>query len=472
MSDGAGLRSEEVRRALGIEAAAEGETRRYTGVSTDSRTVEPGHLFVALEGERVHGADFLPEAAARGATGAIVPARRELAAVELELFRVADPLDALGALAAYRRRACRARVVGITGTSGKTTVKEMIAAALSDSRVVHKTEGNLNSQVGLPLCILAASADADVWVLELGASEPGEIARLAEVTSPDDAVVTTVGPAHLEAFGDEAAVLREKLSLVGAARPGGAVVVGESPPVLPREARRIRPDAVVAGLGEAADYRPQRHGTAAERSWFEREGVRYEVAAGGEHHLRDALIAAALADALGVSPESAARGMAGFRPIGLRGAVEHLGPLTVLADCYNANPESFAAAIDYCTQAFPGRRLAAVVGTMLELGTTSDSAHRLVAERLLDAGFSLIAATGEFETAVREAGGARNGTRIVLAPDADDVWDRLVAELEGDEVVLVKGSRGVRLERIVERLRRRFGNAAREERPRPSGEEA
>lgn len=454
--------STQIRRALGLRVGGGlpgEEVRNYTGVSTDSRTLEPGDLFVALAGARQDGADFLDEVARRGALGAVVAPGRETEELELEWFPASDPLWALGELAAWYRGRSAARVVGVTGSSGKTTVKEMVAAALQGAYGVHRTAGNLNSRVGLPLTIFQAPPEATVWVLELGASLPGEIARLTRIAAPDDAIVTTAGAAHLEAFDDEEAVLREKLSLVEGSKSGGVVVVGDRPPALVREARRLRRDTIVAGLDAQADVRPDRYGVEAQRVWFERAGVRFQLAVGGEHHLRDALIAAALAEALEVSLEDIALGLEAFRPLGMRSSLRQVGRLTVLADCYNANPESFAAAIDYLATVFPGRRLVAVVGTMLEMGEHEERAHREVLEQLLEADVDLVVATGAFESAVRGLVGSRNGTRFLLARDPETVWDELAAALEGDEVVLVKGSRGVRLERIVRRLEARFGEA-------------
>jgi UDP-N-acetylmuramoyl-tripeptide--D-alanyl-D-alanine ligase len=447
-----------VRSALGISHEGHGPAHDYTGASTDTRTLQPGELFVAVRGDRFDASDFLAQAAERGAPGAIVPIGREDRDLPLEYFPVPDPVLALGSLAACARRSAAVRVVGITGSSGKTTVKEMVACALSADRGVYRTEGNLNSQIGLPLMILRAPGDADTWVLEMGASEPGEIPRLVEIARPDDAIITTVGPAHLEQFHDEATVLREKLSLVSGASPDGVVVVGEQPPVLACEARRLRPDTIVAGIGDDADYAPDRYGVEAERVWFERGGVRFDVEVGGEHHLRDALIAAALSESLGAAPEATARGLSEYRAVGMRGVLQQLGDLTVFADCYNANPESFNAAIDYCRSLFPGRRLAAFVGTMLELGDAEEGAHREIADRLVDAGFAIIAATGAFATAARAIGEV-NGTRFMLATDPAKAWEPFASALQGDELVLVKGSRGVRLEGIVERLVARFNPA-------------
>jgi UDP-N-acetylmuramoyl-tripeptide--D-alanyl-D-alanine ligase len=329
----------------------------------------------------------------------------------------------------------------------------MAAAVLGRGYRVYKTAGNLNSQVGLPLAILEAPADADLWVLELGSSEPGEIARLAEISAPTDAVVTTVGPAHLEFFGTVDRVLEEKLSLVAAASPDGRVVVGERPEKLVAGALGLRPDAIVAGTGDAASWRPDEHSVEAEAVRFVRAGVEYRVPAGGRHHLADALIAAALGDALGIPVAEVARGLGTYRPLGMRSALEQVGEMTVIADCYNANPESFAAAIEYCEEAFPNRRLVAVVGTMLELGKASGAAHRQIAKRLVRAHFDLVAATGDFIDAFAGLRIGRNGTGVLTGDSIEHLWSELAPRLSGDEVVLVKASRGERLEGIVDRLR-------------------
>lgn len=449
--------SDELRRVFGLPR--NGSERRFTSVSTDTRTLQAGALFFALKGERYDGADFLAEAAARGARGAVVPRGREVPGLDLEWFPVADPARALEALAAHYRMRRGAWVVGITGSSGKTTVKEMLALALGATRRVHRTAGNLNNKIGVSLTLLSAPEEAEVWVVELGTSAPGEIAHLTEIASPDDAVVTTVGPAHLEGLGDEAGVLREKLDLVRGASPRGRVVVGERPLSLPTAAREIRPDAVVAGLGEGCDFRPDRWEVGPAEVRFVRRGVEYRVPAGGEHHLRDAVIAVAAASALGVPSEAAASALAAYRPLGLRGALRQLGGLTVIADCYNANPESFEAAIRWCAEAFPGRRLAAVVGSMRELGARAGEAHRSVARRLVEAGFALVVAGGDFREAFAAVGPA-NGTTVVPSRDAEGMWTELASRLHGDEVLLVKGSRGERLERVIERLESGLGGEA------------
>ena len=453
----------EVREALGIRAPARGRLRhddpelRFTSVSTDTRELQPGALFVALRGENHDAMDFLEEAGAAGARGAVVRAGRDLPSLEMALYPVADPRRALGELAAHHRRRSGVRVVAITGSSGKTTVKEMLAAALGGEPRVHRTPGNWNNRVGLPLTVLGAPPESEVWVLELATSAPGEIARLAEIAGPDDALVTTVGPAHLEGLGDVEGVLAEKLAVIEAASSDGEVVVGDRPPELPRAARQIRPDVVVAGPGPDADFAPEATEVGPDRASFRRDGVTYEVRAGGEHQLRDALMAAAMAEALGRPTEEVARGLGSYRPLGLRGAVRRYGDLTVIADCYNANPESFEAAIDWCRSTFSDRRRVAVVGSMLELGDASPEAHRDVARRLAESSFEIVAATGLFRPAAERLNGHAPGVEVVTAEDNDTLWERLRGRLRGDEVVLVKGSRGAHMEELVERLAERFG---------------
>lgn len=451
---GASFESAELRDLLGLPA--ESSSRRFASVSTDTRTLGPGDLFVALQGENFDGADFLGEAARRGARGAVVPYAATAPDPDFEMFAVADTTRALGSLARHHRNRSAVRVVGVTGSSGKTTVKEMLACALSGSFETHRTRGNLNNRIGLPLSILAAPAEADVWVLELGSSLPGEVAELTAIADPDDAVVTTVGPAHLEGLGDIQGVLDEKLDLIRGARGEGNVVVGEIPVELPRAARRIRSDTVTAGIGESADYSPDSYDVGAEEVRFRKDGATYRVAAGGVHHLRDALLAASLAERLDVPPASVATGLAEFRPLGLRGAVRQLGALTVIADCYNANPESFEAAIEHCRLAFSDRRRVAVVGTMLELGSHSGREHSRVAGLLARGGFDLVIAQGEFGPAFSDMDTGTGAVQIMDVETAADAWTVLEPELRGDEVVLVKASRGVCLEAVVEGLEQAY----------------
>ncbi len=431
--------------------------REYRGASCDSRSLQPGELFVALSGQRCEGADFLPHAASQGAPGAIVRAGQEDPSLPLEYFGVSDPLEALRALAAHMRRDTPVHVVAITGSSGKTTVKEMVACILGEISSVYRTPGNLNSQVGLPLTILRAPENVDIWVLEIGASEPGEVKRLTGIAAPDHSIITTVGEAHLDEFGDVEGVLEEKMELARGTSKEGVLVVGDQPGILATAASALRPDAIVAGIEPQATYQPDEYNVTANEVEFTRNGQNVTLPVGGEHHLRDALIAAALTEALGTPLKVVARALKQYKPLGMRGSMRSIGGLAVLADCYNANPDSFRAAIAQCREVFDGRRRVVFAGSMLELGCFEASAHEDILHELLRADFEVIAATGLF--AAVECTHAEQ-VQIIQETDPYAAWEKFAESLQGDELVLVKGSRGAGLEWVIERLELRFGGEA------------
>jgi UDP-N-acetylmuramoyl-tripeptide--D-alanyl-D-alanine ligase len=431
--------------------------REYIGASCDSRSLQSGELFVALSGQRCEGVEFLPQVANRGAPGAIVRAGQEDLSLPLEYFGVPDPLEALRTLAANVRRDTPAHVVAITGSSGKTTVKEMVACALGETLSVYRTPGNLNSQVGLPLTILRAPANADIWVLEIGASEPGEVKRLTGIAAPDHAIITTVGEAHLDEFGDVEGVLEEKMELARGTSEEGTLVVGDQPGILASAASALRPDAIVAGIEPRSTYQPDEYKVTANEVEFTRDGQNVTLSVGGEHHLRDALITAAIAEALGTPLKVVAHALEQYKPLGMRGSMRSIGGLAVLADCYNANPDSFRAAIAQCRGAFDGRRRVVFAGSMLELGRFEASAHKDILHELLRADFEVIAATGLF--AAVECDYSKQ-VRMLQETDPYAAWEEFAGSLQGDELVLVKGSRGVGLEWVIERLELCFGGEA------------
>jgi UDP-N-acetylmuramoyl-tripeptide--D-alanyl-D-alanine ligase len=440
--------SEQVASALGVSAP---RGLRFTGVGTDTRHLESGALFVALKGDRFDAHDFLADAKAKGAAAAVV--QRGTPTVDgLPLFEVADTLAALGHLARARRRrlAQDAPVVAVTGSSGKTGTKEMIRAVLATRYRVHATSGNLNNLVGVPLTILGAPDDADALVVEAGASVPGEIAKLRAVIEPTIAVITNVGYAHVEGFGSLEGVMREKLALLPDAR---MAVVGTDPPDLAREARR-HARTVVAGTGDGADVRPD----AAELddaghpriTWA---GHSVTVPVLGFHHIENAMIALAVGREAGADPARAVAALAAVRMPGGRGTAIERGRLTILDDTYNANPASLRWAVTFAhwLARRRGRPLAVVVGSMLELGRESGRLHAAAAREIAELGPALVAAVGEFVPAFESLREALAG-RLVTAPDADALGPKLQAALRGDEVVLLKASRGVALERVLRHL--------------------
>lgn len=450
-----------VRAALELPTDPADDGVRFASVSTDSRTIGQGDLYVALVGERFDGHDFVADALARGARGAVV-SRTSSDDGSARLYPVDDTLMALGALAACRRAALPASVVGITGSAGKTSTKELTRAAVEGSRTVHATRGNLNNRIGMPLTLLAAPDDAEVVILEMGSNEPGEIAALAAVARPDVGVVTTVGESHLEKLGTLEGVLDEKLDLLRGLAAGGRCVVGDEPDFLAGAARDVCPGVRVAGWSERADddLRPELLGV------DDRGGHQFRwrdqvvtLPLPGRHAVANAMLALAVADLMGVSAQDAVRGLASAEAGSMRGEVRHMGGLTLVVDCYNANPQSVQVALDLLEgQSAVGGRVA-VLGTMLELGSACRRLHADVLADALTRSVDTVVATGAFAEAAR-ALGVESDERVLVAETWQEVYPALRDRLDGQEVVLLKASRGVAMEGILPLLEADFGAVA------------
>ena len=438
----------------------------FAGVSTDTRTLCGGDLFVALAGDRFDGHDFVSGAVALGAAGIVVSRApdRELPA---PVYRVPDTLVALGDLARHRRREHRGQIVAITGSSGKTTTRGLLRGALNRSYRVHASPGNLNNRIGLPLTLLSAPDEAEVLVLEMGTSEPGEIEILTAIAEPDIGAVTTVADAHLEKLGSLEGVFEEKLALVAGLEDRGAVVVGDQPPELPARARAIHPNVRVAGWSDLADanLRPQNSQPDPQgRYFFDWRNQRVHLQIPGRHAVHDALIALAVSDLLETPHGSAVRGLEEYTPRGMRGEQLRAGGLTLLLDCYNANPESVRAALDLLALVPAGGRRVAVLGSMLELGHQSDALHDQLLDEALSRAVDMVLALGEFAAAAERLPaprGAGGGPELLACRDTAHGYGLLRERLRGDELILLKGSRGVALERLVPLIEADFGAATR-----------
>jgi UDP-N-acetylmuramoyl-tripeptide--D-alanyl-D-alanine ligase len=419
----------------------------FSGISTDTRTLQAGALFVALSGDRFDGHNHLPAALAAGATGAIV--RRGTPPVTgLSLFEVPDPLRALGLLARARRRAFSGPVVAVTGTNGKTSTKEMLAAVLRTRCRTHATRANLNNLVGVPLTILEAPADTEALVVEAGANLPGEIARYREIIEPSITIVTNAVAGHLEGFGSLAGVVEEKLSLT---QDVPLAVVGTEPPALATGARIRARRARTAGL-RAAELVPQRVTLDdSAHPVITIGGQTFVLAARGLHQADNAVRVWAVVEALALEPEKAARALERFSMPEGRGELIQRGSLTILNDCYNANPQSFRAAIATAAALRGRRRLVFVAGTMRELGQDSRALHEEVSQLLVTLQPDLLAAVGDFVPAI-EPHAAVLGDRLLTAADPLALAPVLAARLRGDEIIVLKASRGVAMERIIPAL--------------------
>lgn len=420
----------------------------FSSVSTDTRTIDPGALFVALRGENHDAHDHLADAVQRGATGLVVSDPARASGLTATLYPVGDTLHALGALGKFRRHAWGRPVVGVTGSNGKTSTKELLRAALGAGFVVHATPGNLNNQVGVPLTLLAIPADAAIAVIEMGTSWPGEIALLRAIAEPDIAVVTSVAEAHLELLGSIDGVRKEKSAIFD--NVAVAVVAATEPEVIVlARARAAR--VIVAGLG-AGDVKAERWGRSEDAAsgggWLEVDGMRIEVPLRGEHNLRNAMLAVAVARECGVPLADIAQGIAAMPQPKMRLAAEPLGRALLINDAYNANPGSTRAAVDLLDGTARGRQRVLVLGTMRELGAGAAALHAEIAKRAVESSIEVIAGIGDFAPALRALG----DERVVTGADVDDVWPLLRARLAADAVILLKASRGMRLERIVPHL--------------------
>ena len=454
----------DVTAALGLPHEPE-DDRNFPRISTDTRTLQQGDLFVALRGVRFDAHELLSEARSAGAAAAVVSRIPDEAPEGLEFFLVDDTLRALGGLAKYRRERARARVVGVVGSNGKTTTKDLLRAALSSRYRIHATQGNLNNQIGVPLTLLSAPLDAEVLVIEMGTNEPGEIAILSGIVRPDAVVVTSIGEEHLEKLGSLEGVLDEELSVLAGLSPQGVAFLAEEPEALPRRAMGLLgADGVrVAGLEAGADLRPDGGKEGIEvlpdgtTRWSWR-GIELRLPLPGRFNVRNALLALGVATEWGVPPEEAVRGVEQVTSAKLRGEWHDIGNLRVLADCYNSNPPSVAAAVDLLAALPSGGRKVAVLGTMREMGAASDTLHRRVAgdvaERL-GKGIDIVVATGAFVDAFAVVDPDED-PRIIRCQDPVEAYGQLAGRLDGDETILLKASRGEALERWLPLLRREW----------------
>jgi UDP-N-acetylmuramoyl-tripeptide--D-alanyl-D-alanine ligase len=437
------------------------------GVFTDTRQPAPGACFVALKGERFDAHDFLADAARAGAACAVVAEPRAAALsgpAGLPLLAVPDTLATLGALARFHRLRFRIPLVAVTGSNGKTTTREMIAAILATRGPVLKSEGNLNNEVGVPLTLLRLAPEHTAAVVEMGMSHPGEIARLAAIAEPGVGVVTNAFPAHLAGLGTVDAVADAKAELYRGLQEGGIAVANADDARMLKRAqasgRRLITFAVGRGRrGDIVVLEVRSH-TAEGLSFLLGIGnreVEVRVPLVGAHNAVNAAAAAAAAVALGCSDREIARGLAGVRPVGRRLRLERLPSGAILVDdCYNANPASMSAALRTLADlaVASGARPAAVLGDMLELGPIEAEAHRALGEEAVRAGARLLAFFGPRSRdglAAARAAGLPEGDAF-HTEDAGALAAFVRERLGPGDVLLVKGSRGMKLERLVEAL--------------------
>ncbi len=459
------LFADDLRRLTGGRLLRRSE-RPVRGAAVDSRLVEPGNLFVALPGERTDGHRYLAAAAAAGASAVLVT--RTIGSADLErlgdvtVLVVADGIVALGAIAAGWRARFDPLVVGVTGSFGKTSTKEAIAAVLGAAYRTLRSEGNLNNEIGLPLTLLDLGPEHGAAVLEMGMYAGGEIADLARLARPRIGVVTAVAGVHLSRIGSLGAIEKAKGELVEALPADGVAVLNADDRRVRRMADRTAARTLLYGFAAEADV------TASDVASAGFSGMRFRLrlppARGGRPvevpiripglgklSVHNALAAAAVGHAAKLPPAVIAHALGGGWPVAHRGQVESAGGVTIIDDSYNASPPSVSAALDMLA-GLPGRRVA-VLGEMLELGRGAAAGHRdvgVAAAATCD--LLVVVGTGAGGIAAGARGAGLDAARILEVRDPEAALDALRARLRGGDVVLVKASRGIELDRLVEAL--------------------
>lgn len=461
---------EEVKQALRAEIKTELNKGLITGVTTDSRQVKSGELFVALRGERFDGHEFIEQAIRNGARAVVidrnvpVPASAKNGAVSV--LKVDNSVEALGSLARfYRRQLLRSvRVIAVTGSNGKTTTREMIHHVLSKYKKGHRSPRNFNNAVGVPLTLFGIEPDHEFVVVEIGTNHRGEVAALARIVEPDIAVITHVGPTHLEGLGDIDGVSVEKVSIVAGLREHGVVVCGTEHEGTLERLRALGQPLITFGLDDGADICARKVLWQQGRLSFETsDGCRVAMQIGGIHNVKNALAALAVARRMGLTNQQVAEALGDFAAVEGRMCYHNVNDIIIIDDSYNANPASMDAALaELGRHRAAGRRIF-VCGDMCELGDASDAYHRVLGEKIAAAPVDLLLTVGPQAALTANAaleGGMGKGS-IQRAVSSKRLARLIKSMIRDEDVILVKGSRAMELELVVAALKRYRGGRPR-----------
>jgi UDP-N-acetylmuramoyl-tripeptide--D-alanyl-D-alanine ligase len=430
-----------------LQVPATSDTR-ITGWSVDSRTVQPRDLFFALQGPNHDGNAYLDEAFRKGAVAAVANSQNSG-----EVLNVPDSLAALQNIAAWARHQWGGLIVGVTGSAGKTTTKDIIAAMLAINMPAAKTIGNLNNHVGLPLSILRMPSSARVAVLEMAMNHAGEIRRLSEIARPNIGVVTNVGHAHMEAFDSIEAVAAAKRELIESLPADGVAVLNFDDPLVLQFRHAHRGRTITFGLNPGAGVRAENVQYTSEGVTFSVDGVPFSSPLHGRHSILNFLAGIAVAGLFGIRPSELTDVVRDIPPGPMRGERFLHNGILILNDCYNSNPDAARAMIDVLRDTQAKRRIA-VLGEMLELGRWSGALHRDVGSYLAAQGIDVLVgirgAAGSLVDAAKEAGQAVNAAFFFERPE--EAGDQLRKIASAGDVILFKGSRGTHVERALERF--------------------
>lgn len=456
---------EEILRATGGRLIQGYENTIFHGISTDSRTLQPGELFIPLKGARYDGHDFLREALEKKASGVLVEEEkvgdfRWNGYRSKAVISVRDTLRALGDIAKYRRGKFKSKVIGLTGSNGKTTSKEMISVCLEITYKTLKTEGNLNNLIGLPLTLLKLDETKEVVILEMGMNVPGEVRRLTEIAQPDVGLITNIQKAHLEGMGNLERIKEEKGELFRGIKDRGTIIVNQDDPMVIDLARNFLGQKITFGIENSADLMARdiklrgKSGTSFHLVFKEKE-MEVEIPLLGRHFVYNALSAIASAIIFGIELERVRETLKRFKSIPMRMEIIELREgIFIINDTYNANPRSMELALETLSEMRGKGRAIAVLGDMLELGTYSNAAHRDLGMKVGKFSIDFLIALGEeapvvVESAIKHGLGLEKAMVVESHQEAISILKNTIKQ--GDWI-LVKGSRGMRMEKIVKGL--------------------
>ena len=446
------LNLQQIAEAVGGTLRGDGAVT-VTGVSTDSRTTKPGELFIALRGEKFDGHDFIPSLVGKCAA---VISEKEFPGVNVILVK--DTLKALGRLAAFWKSHVAPRyTVGVTGSVGKTTTKELIAGVLGQKYKTHCTSGNENNHVGVPITLIRIEEGTEAVVVEMGMSARGEIEYLTGLARPNLAVITNIGTAHMEILGSREAICEAKLEILKGMEKGSTIILdGDEPLLRSAWAEEVLRDykVVFVGFQPENDLYPLDIYKGSDSISFDaisadRE-LRVTVPAVGDHFIKNALFAVAVGEACGVDDEGIRQGLMAYAPSGLRQKIYDVNGIHVIADCYNASPESMSASLKVLAARDGGRRVA-VLGDMLELGGMTESAHKKVGAECVACGVDRLFTFGKVSYHIllgaRDAGMPKENVSNSI--DREETAEKVKAYLKPGDTVLFKASRRMKLEEIM-----------------------
>ncbi len=440
---------------------------RFSGISIDSRRISSSELFVAIRGESHDGHQFCADVVQRGVIGILVDVHA-IVSLPIDEWRqkgitcigVKDTTRALGDLAAYHRRRFPVSVVAITGSSGKTTTRSMTSDILSRRFNILSTAGNFNNHIGLPLTLLNLKKEHEWAVLELGMNHSGEIDRLSEICRPNIGVITTIGTAHLENFASPGGILQAKAEIFAHLHPEGQAILNMDDPKLLELSRRLSVPVILFGLNPGARVRARQVETRSSGTTFfldlPEESVEIKIPAAGAFMATNALAAATVGYALGLTGDEIKASLEKFKPVkGRMNVIDTKRQIHLVDDTYNANPVSMAAAIDTLQKIKDGHRGILVIGDMLELGKESVALHRKIGEIAATAGMAALYATGCFANAVAQGAADRGmDSGRIFVGDRQAISEHLKESLRKGDWVLIKGSRAMGMEKIVHDITR------------------